>query len=99
MLVTGFFKFTDSGYTPIGMKLHKNDFDDDPANWTGYEEIKKEISGYVSNVGTNITIHILVDKNTPENIKLVKDSFYLNKEGLTVEVEESQPGNLWFILP
>lgn len=57
MFSTGFFKIDATGIT-MGQRFHdKEVYDDDPMKWN--ENTKwEEYDGYISNVGTVITIHV-----------------------------------------
>ena len=78
-------------------KAHEenDDFDDDVLSWIENENksIRKNMNdGYVTNVGTEVTIHIKSELNNEHNIELIKKVFGItenNKRITKVIVEET----------
>ncbi len=94
MFSTGVFSFKN-GYVHAVNRVHKEDepYDDDVLSWFDGQSRalfqltnKGYVDGGVSNVGSVVTIHIIPECNTEENIKSVKTVFGLQEKNGVTEV-------------
>ena len=84
MFATG--AFTADGLTI--QKYHdKEPFDDDVVSRISETYKASFPDGYVSNIGSTVTIHIKKELNTADTIEFIKKIFFLNSPDLTVSIE------------